>query len=560
MNPPREQNNNNTGNSASGGPSRLEAFIREQHELQQTNRERQNPPTLLEALWLAESNSGDNTLPQRASAGAEHVTRQRQTMPNNNELPLSVSDATQTAGGATSAPNNRLQSMLLFLAAQRQTQLERQVQQRSHNFAVSLPPRAATTSAPLQIDESSHWQRLIAMATQSQQQEETKSPSRSDNQPLWASLSAPPAAASVRAASSSIDTPALQMLLRRNENQQSLQERNQHLGSNIQFAPLRTAIEQHQLPFSRSSVRHQGMPGVSATDADWDEGVTSGSFLASAMRQMTMLAAAQGQPRQDTLLHQEQQRLLQNQISRLSEGSSASSTGQQQEYQAHLPRQLQITSGSLNAGLPSQQSLGVSGNANQSTQHPQMAAMDAATSRFLEASTNRLATTSRAVSQIDHDKLGQALQIAHGSGSTHGATNLPKFIAANRIVPLGATKQSHFLGHSRVNSFYLPSILQGTKQESIQSDSSSEANGGRIRSKRKFEDIAKVDVDQKPAAKPSNIKHSFPMPSLKAERNVHASKFLAFHRLWDELEDSEMQDEIFRQRIYHDVTIIGNSR
>ena len=111
-----------------------------------------------------------------------------------------------------------------------------------------------------------------------------------------------------------------------------------------------------------------------------------------------------------------------------------------------------------------------------------------------------------------------------------------------------------------MNSFYLPSVLQSTRQELIQSDSSTEANEGRKQSKRKLHEIEKEYNEKKPEAKCSDVKYSFPLPALKSEKTVHTSRLLSFKYLWAELEDSEMQDDIFRRRIYNDITIIGNSR
>ena len=66
--------------------------------------------------------------------------------------------------------------------------------------------------------------------------------------------------------------------------------------------------------------------------------------------------------------------------------------------------------------------------------------------------------------------------------------------------------------------------------------------------------------NKKRAAVLSVTGNSFPLPSVKSERNVHTSLLASFHSLWSELEDSEMQEEIFRQRIYQEIKIVGKSR
>jgi len=56
--------------------------------------------------------------------------------------------------------------------------------------------------------------------------------------------------------------------------------------------------------------------------------------------------------------------------------------------------------------------------------------------------------------------------------------------------------------------------------------------------------------------------NAFPLPSTKSRRDIRTSKLLSFHALWSELEDAEMQEEIFRQRIFEEknVRIVGKSR
>jgi len=56
--------------------------------------------------------------------------------------------------------------------------------------------------------------------------------------------------------------------------------------------------------------------------------------------------------------------------------------------------------------------------------------------------------------------------------------------------------------------------------------------------------------------------NSYPLPSLQLQRNVHNSRLLSFHGLWSELEGLELQEEIFRQRIYEGrgLKLVGKSR
>jgi len=68
---------------------------------------------------------------------------------------------------------------------------------------------------------------------------------------------------------------------------------------------------------------------------------------------------------------------------------------------------------------------------------------------------------------------------------------------------------------------------------------------------------------KKPAATKLPVTdNSFPLPALKKTRNVHTSTLLSFHGLWSELDDSELQEEIFRRRIYQEasVELVGKSR
>jgi len=70
------------------------------------------------------------------------------------------------------------------------------------------------------------------------------------------------------------------------------------------------------------------------------------------------------------------------------------------------------------------------------------------------------------------------------------------------------------------------------------------------------------DAEKKKRARLSVAKNSFPMPSCSTKRDVHFNRLLSYHALWSELEDSEMQEEIFRQRIYQcgKVKFVGLTR
>jgi hypothetical protein len=80
--------------------------------------------------------------------------------------------------------------------------------------------------------------------------------------------------------------------------------------------------------------------------------------------------------------------------------------------------------------------------------------------------------------------------------------------------------------------------------------------------KRKAEDL-EIGADKKrasiPAIVPGSAESSFPLPSRKRGRAMTFA-LTSYRELWEELEESEMQEEAFRRRIFESIKIQGVSR
>ena len=79
---------------------------------------------------------------------------------------------------------------------------------------------------------------------------------------------------------------------------------------------------------------------------------------------------------------------------------------------------------------------------------------------------------------------------------------------------------------------------------------------GESQAKRKAE--GDMDLMKEPAKKKalSVTKNSFPLPSTKRARSV-TLKLRSYRAVWHELEESEMQEEIFRRRIFEGINLKG---
>jgi len=262
-----------------------------------------------------------------------------------------------------------------------------------------------------------------------------------------------------------------------------------------------------------------------------------------------------------------------------------SSTLQQQHaaYLLSLQRQLQ----QLNQGATTS-----SANTNEMQPHRQQQHEDSLgqvdSSSFVNESRGRLATTSRALvtSQLDtilaenttfrRNEVEQAIRALRGGQRStfednHATPSSSLLVPTSRILPLGVTNRApfqHDSSPSRESVNMLPSVLQAAAFRNSQGYLTSGSTGG-ARVKRKADDedddgldkLYSNDSDRKKQAiaVPTVTNNSFPMPSLKSKRNVHTSGLLSFHSLWADLDHSEMQEEIFRQRIYGTIKIVGNS-
>jgi len=173
--------------------------------------------------------------------------------------------------------------------------------------------------------------------------------------------------------------------------------------------------------------------------------------------------------------------------------------------------------------------------------------------------------------------------VGDDSSNHHASPSL--LISPSRIYPLGATNRDAAPNSSNSRSAMLSSfVLPATSGPGILPAHTVNNNAGgstrllldesrmeRGERKRKVADVLDDVVldkqnqeddpqNMKRAAVPSVTGNSFPLPSLKSERNFRTSLLASFHSLWSELEDTEMQEEIFRQRIYQGIKIIGKSR
>jgi len=247
-------------------------------------------------------------------------------------------------------------------------------------------------------------------------------------------------------------------------------------------------------------------------------------------------------------------------------------------YLLSLQRQLQ------------QEDQGATSSTNTNEMQPQRQ-HEVDSSSFVNESRGRLASNSRALltSQLDtilaenttsrRSEVEQAIRALRGghrstSEDNHATSSSSLLVPTSRILPLGVTNRApfqHDLPPPRETLNMLPSVLQAAAFRHSQEYLSSGSTGGAIRVKRKADDehddgLDKLhssnDGDRKKqaiAAVPAVTDNSFPMPSLKSKRNVHTSGLLSFHSLWADLDHSEMQEEIFRQRIYGTINIVDSS-
>ena len=506
MNSSSQWNGGNNGGGHSNTPSQLIAFIRAQYEQQQQQQQQassnqRNPPNLLESLWLAGNNnhsSGESTqtLINNNAAyihmGALGTSEHQQIAPTTDD-PMGQASASVARALQQGTNSSELQSLLVTLARQQeqQRQLERQQQQRRET-AAGLRPATSSGFAPLRIhgsitDSSNQLQRLLVDMAAQKQQAENNNMTRASAQPLGTPQSS-------REASLGLNDAAMLQILMRNKQQDSR-------GQNPQILP-RTNVEQHRTPFDNSFP----LGGISNLSANPENaGVTQESVLAGAMRQRAdaILTAA--------LLHQPPQHASLGQSSPRSQILNGLTSSQKSEYLQILQRQRQHTPGAANTGITHTPNLG------------------------------------RSAIPID----GQRQLELHGntqvSGNSHdnGSINMlaPMAFAASRVLPLGTANRNPSESSSRPDSAIFHSILRGTKV-------AEGSDRKRKLDEREKEDRQRLTEVGKPAA-PSVTAGSFPLPSLKSARHVSPGSFEIFRKLWNELEGSEMQEEIFQRRMYN---------
>jgi len=601
MNPSGQEQMSNNEHSYS---SRLEALIREHRERHRTNNG-SDPPSLLEA-HLLRANSASNDHASTSQQRQQEMSQATPSVVRHEEQQISA------VSSSSSSDNHQLQRALLMLEAQRQQEQRRQLERqqvvqrqlvRQHQEdqisggarpgAQSFPSSNSAAFQAIVGGESGNefarqrqLQRVSMMAARKQQEENSnraRGPQAANEAPTRGTPSA-----------------ALLRILARNEQQKFRGNRQQK--NNVQ--PQQISAEQRSLTHPSTAndtsleEENGALPGSDMASAvrrnallvaahareqkhiRQQERVRRGHVPAretTAVRRRAVLVAAHAREQERTRIPQQQrvlrERVLRGYVPSRETTPEGSTTLQQRAYLLELQRQAQQNQGSSFTNTAPQQL------SSQRASLPSVsgqAETEAATSRFLKDSTSRIAQIDQllAVNTALRNEMEQALRSPPppppASRPTEEAANEsfthPAMLAtAGRILPLGAANRAPFQDETMQNASIHPSILQATRQAMIQSDSSSETKSEQSDRKRKVDDTEKQQEGQGAAKKsaveqPSANVTSFPMPSLTSARNVHTSKLLSFRSLWDELEDSEMQEEIFRQKIYQRVKIVGDSR
>jgi len=128
------------------------------------------------------------------------------------------------------------------------------------------------------------------------------------------------------------------------------------------------------------------------------------------------------------------------------------------------------------------------------------------------------------------------------------ATATAATATGDRMTPLDEVRTEPTMDRKRKASFSPP--------DKQQQDISSPSSKSRSSSSKNKKPQARINTP------PTAENNAFPLPALDARRTLEPCPLISFHGLWSELEDSELQEELFRQRLYRvgQVKIVGKSR